>query len=131
MSIAAAATLPVPSFGPETMEALRFLLDGSLTETPERRSGSGKVTSLNDLAWCFVAADNEFHAPHCARTFKTLEQMLGANSHFTPNTFFSRKWRKKDALRWLNCLFADIDIRGCVYSTCKKLSKTPGCRPRH
>lgn len=91
------------------LETLRFLLDGSMAE--RRKSQSRKEATparLNDLAWCFVAGPD--FRPIPARMIETLEKLMGAGTiYFTPNTFFSRRRKTCDALRWLNCVFADID----------------------
>ncbi|MDH7578857.1 MAG: primase C-terminal domain-containing protein [Bacillota bacterium] len=88
------------------MEALRFLLHGSLTEAPKCRGEQGVINS-NDLAWVFVAG-KEFQ-PVAVRTYATLEKKLPGVIYFTPNTFFHRRRKDKASLRWLNCFFVDID----------------------
>jgi len=88
------------------MDALRFLLQGSLTESPTR--GRATLTDQKNLAWCFVA-DNNFK-PVPLRTFQTLGKKLGAGAtYFTPNTFCNRRGKSGDRLRWLNSLYVDLD----------------------
>lgn len=88
------------------MEAMRFIFAGSLTEKPKR--GKSDVLSTNDLAWAFVAGSDFQPVP--VRTYATLEQKMKAGAvYFTPNTFYHRKRKNKNGLRWLNTFFVDID----------------------
>ena len=90
----------------DSMEAIRFLLVGSLTEKPKR--GKNDVLSTNDLAWAFVAGSDFQPVP--VRTYATPEQKMKAGAvYFTPNTFYHRKKKDKNSLRWLNSFFVDID----------------------
>jgi len=91
----------------EVMDALRFILGDSLTLVPRRR-GSRDAVRLNDLAWCFVAGED--FCPMGVRTYSTLEKKVrGGVMYFTPNTFYNRRRKTSDSLRWLNAFFADID----------------------
>lgn len=113
VKIAAASTTTAGAW-PETdraqvLDALRFLLDGSLTERPRRRPQGAE--NVNDLGWVFVAG-RDFRPVH-VRTYASLEKKLAAGAvYFTPNSFFARHRKTKDALRWLNVLFVDIDDPG-------------------
>ncbi|RPF49617.1 primase-like protein [Thermodesulfitimonas autotrophica] len=100
--------LPWPESAREqAMEALRFLLSGSLTERP-KENGTKRAVKFRNLAWCFVAGPD--FRPIPARTWNTLEKLIDAGMvYFTPNTFFSRRRKTRDALRWLNALWVDVD----------------------
>ena len=112
----------------KALEALRFLLDGSLTEQRNRHGGKTEAVELKNLAWCFVA--NKSFRPLPVRTFATLEKLIDAGMiYFTPNAFFSRKAKTTDALRWLNALYIDIDDPAATVSDvldrCAELNLPP------
>ncbi|MCL6561215.1 MAG: hypothetical protein K6U74_20995, partial [Firmicutes bacterium] len=92
----------------QVMEVLQFLLSGSLTERRKREREEAEPVKLNDLAWVFVT-DGSFR-PQPVRTWSTFDKKLdGGMIYFTPNTFYSRKSKTANALRWLNTVFVDID----------------------
>ncbi|MEW5786155.1 MAG: primase C-terminal domain-containing protein [Bacillota bacterium] len=92
----------------QVVQVLQFLLDGSLTPRRKQQQEKAETVDLKNLAWVFTAGAN--FQPIPVRTFETLEKLIDAGAvYFTPNTFYSRKAKTRDALRWLNCLYVDID----------------------
>jgi DNA-binding Lrp family transcriptional regulator len=100
--------LPWPESPKEqVMGALRFLLADSLSEYPKRRREETELVELNNLAWVFIA-DRNFK-PQPVRTWSAFQKKFADAVYFTPNTFYSRKAKVQNALRWLNAVFVDID----------------------
>lgn len=111
----------------DTMEALRFLLHGSLSETPKRRRDPSVINS-NNLAWVFLAGED--FMPVGVRTYSTLQRKMSSVTYFTPNTFFCRKRKNKASLRWLNCFFADIDDPElCLLDVLERVRYAGLCEP--
>lgn len=91
------------------MEALRLIYQDQLTEKP-RKSGPQQRDGYGaDFGWVFVS-DDCVTAASC-RTYHTLSIFSKAYTYYTPNTFYRRDKRDTAALRWLNALVIDIDVK--------------------
>ncbi|WP_213429162.1 MULTISPECIES: primase C-terminal domain-containing protein [Paenibacillus] len=62
-----------------------------------------------DLGWVFLSSDC-VHTSAC-RTYRTLFLMKDKHTYYTPNTFYSRQSRSQNALRWLNAIVIDVDVK--------------------
>jgi hypothetical protein len=90
----------------QIMEVMRFLLDGSLTERPKQERATRE--DRKNLAWCFLAGQD--FRPMAVRTFWSLEQkVLSGALYFTPNTFYGRRSKTANGLRWINAIYVDLD----------------------
>ncbi|OHR74069.1 primase C-terminal domain-containing protein [Bacillus sp. UMB0893] len=92
------------------MNAYRDLFGDQLTETPKRQLEKQKTGYNSHLGWVFVC--NKFNEkPKAVRTFHSLFGAAEAYTYFTPNTFFRNDQRHAGALRWLNAMVIDIDVK--------------------
>ena len=92
------------------MNAYRDLFGDQLTETPKRQLEKQQSGYNTHLGWVFVC--NKFNEkPKAVRTFHSLFGAAEAYTYFTPNTFFRNDQRHAGALRWLNAMVIDIDVK--------------------
>ncbi|MRX56576.1 hypothetical protein GJU41_21750 [Bacillus idriensis] len=92
------------------MNAYRDLFGDQLTETPKRQLEKQQSGYNSHLGWVFVC--NKFNEkPKAIRTFYSLYGAAGAHTYFTPNTFYRNDQRHAGALRWLNAMVIDIDVK--------------------
>lgn len=91
------------------MQALRLLYQNQLTEKP-RKSGPQQQDGYGtDFGWVFVS--NDCVSTSSCRTYHTLTIFSKSYTYYTPNTFYRRDKRDTAALRWLNALVIDIDVK--------------------
>ncbi|MDQ0862376.1 primase C-terminal domain-containing protein [Bacillus sp. V2I10] len=92
------------------MNAYREIFGDQLTEAPKRQSERQQTGYNSHLGWVFVC--NKFNEkPKAIRTFHSLYGAAEAYTYFTPNTFFRNDQRHAGALRWLNAMVIDIDVK--------------------
>ncbi|PPA68684.1 primase C-terminal domain-containing protein [Jeotgalibacillus proteolyticus] len=92
------------------MNVYRAIYKDQLTETPKVQSEKQQTGYSSHLGWIFVC--NEFHEkPKSLRTYHSLYGALEAFTYYTPNTFYRRDQRHAGALRWLNAMVIDIDVK--------------------
>lgn len=61
------------------------------------------------MGWVFLSTDCK--RTSVCRTYRTLFLMKVQHTYYTPNTFYDRRSRSQDALRWLNALVIDVDVK--------------------
>lgn len=95
-------------------QIFKTLFGDTMTEKPACKMSPLKRTSFaaaeenkNNLGWTFISTDLKKITP--TRTYFTLDKLASQNIYFTPNSFFSRKYRKKEALRWITAIVIDVD----------------------
>lgn len=93
------------------MEIMRKLFGSQLTEVAKmREEGLPRAAEIdNKLGW--VRFSNDYIKGPAVRTYQTLETVAKDYIFFTPNTFYKHNSRRKTALRWLNALSIDIDVK--------------------
>lgn len=92
------------------MNAYRALFRDQLTETPKKQVEKQQTGYNSHLGWVFVC--NQFHEkPKAVRTYHSLYGASEAYTYYTPNTFYRNDRRDSGALRWLNAMFIDIDVK--------------------
>ncbi|MFS0728372.1 primase C-terminal domain-containing protein [Paenibacillus sp. 1P07SE] len=79
-----------------------------LTLRPSRVKQSGAGRSPN-LGWVFVS--NDFRTNESCRTYSTLAAYTESYTYYTPNTFYRSDWREEGALRWINAVVLDVDVK--------------------
>ncbi|AVX40783.1 Primase alpha helix C-terminal domain protein (plasmid) [Carboxydocella thermautotrophica] len=83
-------------------EALHFLLKESLIDTGKENWKPGHIF-LADLM------NNTLVYHRSYKTFNSLYKQIERATYFTPNAFYRNDRRDRQALRWLNAIFVDID----------------------
>lgn len=92
------------------MNAYRAIFGDQLTETPKKQLEKQQNGYNSHLGWVFVC--NQFNEkPKAVRTYHSLFGASEAYTYFTPNTFFRNDQRHAGALRWLNAMVIDIDVK--------------------
>lgn len=92
------------------MDAYRNLFGDQLTEVPKRNYEKQQKGYNSHLGWVFVC--NQFHKkPKAVRTYHSLFGASEAYTYYTPNTFYRNDQRHAGALRWLNAMVIDIDVK--------------------
>lgn len=92
------------------MNAYRAIFGDTLTETPKKQIEKQQTGYNSHLGWVFVC--NKFHEkPKAVRTYHSLFGASEAYTYFTPNTFYRNDQRHAGALRWLNAMVIDIDVK--------------------
>lgn len=92
------------------MNAYRAIFRDQLTETPKKQSDKQQGGYNSHLGWVFVC--NQFHEqPKAVRTYHSLFGATEAYTYYTPNTFYRNDQRHEGALRWLNAMVIDIDVK--------------------
>ncbi|EJW14327.1 primase C-terminal domain-containing protein [Paenibacillus alvei] len=84
-----------------------FLYNNQLTHFPVFSKKSRP--DRRELGWVFLSSDCE--RTSVCRTYRTLYLMQDQHTYYTPNTFYDRRRRTQDALRWLNAFVIDVDVK--------------------
>lgn len=92
------------------MNAYREIFRDQLTEVPKKQIEKQQQGYNSHLGWVFVC--NQFHEkPKAVRTYHSLFGATEAYTYYTPNTFYRNDQRHEGALRWLNAMVIDIDVK--------------------
>jgi hypothetical protein len=92
------------------MNAYRAIFRDQLTETPKKQIEKQQTGYNSHLGWVFIC--NQFHEkPKAVRTYHSLFGASEAYTYYTPNTFYRNDQRHEGALRWLNAMVIDIDVK--------------------
>lgn len=92
------------------MNAYREIFRDQLTEVPKKQIEKQQEGYNSHLGWVFVC--NRFYEkPKAIRTYHSLFGATEAYTYYTPNTFYRNDQRYEGALRWLNALVIDIDVK--------------------
>lgn len=92
------------------MNAYREIFKDQLTEVPKKQIEKQQQGYNSHLGWVFVC--NQFHEqPKAVRTYHSLFGATEAYTYYTPNTFYRNDKRHEGALRWLNAMVIDIDVK--------------------
>ncbi|RFB09916.1 hypothetical protein DZB84_23425 [Bacillus sp. HNG] len=92
------------------MNAYRAIFRDQLTETPKKQIEKVQTGYNSHLGWVFVC--NQFHEkPKAVRTYRSLFGASETYTYYTPNTFYRNDQRHSGALRWLNAMVIDIDVK--------------------
>lgn len=92
------------------MNAYREIFGDQLTEAPRKQNEKQQHGYNSHLGWVFVC--NQFHEqPKAVRTYHSLFGATEAYTYYTPNTFYRNDKRHAGALRWLNAMVIDIDVK--------------------
>lgn len=90
-----------------------FLSD-HLRDKRQKRNRNGSGQRSKDLSWCFVASSNPADQV-AVRTYSSLLEYAEKGTYWTPNGFYRSDRRTKETLRWLHCIFVDIDDPDLIY----------------
>lgn len=91
------------------MEAYRELFREQLTERPKKMLEKTQEGYDRTHGWVFLT--NDFKNFKAVRTYATLFKMYKDYTYFTPNTFYRNDQRHSAALRWLNAIVVDVDVK--------------------
>lgn len=92
------------------MNAYRAIFKDQLTEAPKKQIDKQQTGYNSHLGWVFVC--NQFNEkPKAVRTYHSLFGASEAYTYYTPNTFYRNDQRHAGALRWLNAMVIDIDVK--------------------
>jgi hypothetical protein len=92
------------------MNAYKSIFGDQLTDTPKKQVEKQQTGYNSHLGWVFVC--NKFYEkPKAVRTYHSLYGASGDYTYFTPNTFYRNDQRHSGALRWLNAMIIDIDVK--------------------
>lgn len=92
------------------MNAYREIFRDQLTEIPKKQIEKQEQGYNSHLGWVFIC--NQFHEkPKAVRTYHSLFGATEAYTYYTPNTFYRNDQRHEGALRWLNAMVIDIDVK--------------------
>ncbi|MBM7580826.1 primase C-terminal domain-containing protein [Jeotgalibacillus terrae] len=92
------------------MNTYRAIFKDQLTETPKVQSETQESGYSSHLGWVFLC--NQFtDPPKSFRTYSSLYSASETFTYYTPNTFYRRDQRHAGALRWLNAMVIDIDVK--------------------
>lgn len=92
------------------MHVFRELFKDQLTENPKKQVEKQQNGYNSHLGWVFVC--NKFvEKPRSVRTYQSLFAASDSYTYFTPNTFYRNDQRHSGALRWLNAMVIDIDVK--------------------
>lgn len=85
----------------------QFMYNNQLTHFPVFSKKSRP--DRKELGWVFLSSDCE--RTSACRTYRTLYLMQDKHTYYTPNTFYDRRRRTQDSLRWLNAIVIDVDVK--------------------
>lgn len=92
------------------MNTYKAIFGNQLTETPKKQIEKQQTGYNSHLGWVFVC--NQFNEkPKAVRTYHSLFGASKAYTYYTPNTFYRNDQRHAGALRWLNAMVIDIDVK--------------------
>lgn len=91
-------------------ETYRRLFGQQLTDSPKRFPTEERAGRSQTLGWVFVSQDCK--TMKACRTYQTLFVMEEQFVYYTPNTFYRNDRREEAALRWLNAVVIDVDVKG-------------------
>lgn len=86
-----------------------MLYRGQLTERPKRFPSEEESGRSKTLGWVFVSQD--CRSMKACRTYQTLFALSESHTYYTPNTFYRNDQREEAALRWLNAIVVDVDVK--------------------
>ncbi|WP_243292840.1 primase C-terminal domain-containing protein [Bacillus sp. FJAT-47783] len=92
------------------MNALKAIFQDQLTEAPKKQKDKQQSGYNSHLGWVFVC-DRFNEKPKAIRTYRSLYSMASYTTYFTPNTFYRNDRREASALRWINAMSVDIDVK--------------------
>lgn len=92
------------------MLAYRNLYQDQLSEVPRTKEERETAGYDNHRGWVFMCKSFQ-EKPVAVRTYQTLFALNQQYIYFTPNTFYQRNKRHSGALRWLNAMVIDIDVK--------------------
>lgn len=92
------------------MLAYRYLFKDQLSEIPKKRAEKENTGYDSHRGWVFLC--NSFQEkPIAVRTYQSLFSLTKEYTYYTPNTFFQKHKRHAAALRWLNAMVIDLDVK--------------------
>lgn len=92
------------------MNTYRAIFGDQLTETPKKQVQKTHSGYNSHLGWVFVCQTfNE--RPKALRTYHSLFGASENYTYYTPNTFYRNDQRHSGALRWLNAMVVDVDVK--------------------
>lgn len=92
------------------MNTYRAIYGDQLTEKPKKQIEQQQSGYNSHLGWVFVC--NKFEEkPKAVRTYHSLFGASKAYTYYTPNTFYRNDRRDTGALRWINAMVVDFDVK--------------------
>ncbi|WP_427127995.1 primase C-terminal domain-containing protein (plasmid) [Priestia megaterium] len=93
------------------LSVAKQLFKDQLTEKSKKQSEKQQTGYSKTLGWVFVSKDFTKETTKAVRTYGSLFDVSKDYTYFTPNTFYRNDTRRSSALRWINAMSIDIDVK--------------------
>jgi len=93
------------------LSVAKQLFKDQLTEKSKKQSEKQQTGYSKTLGWVFVSKDFTKETTKAVRTYGSLFDVSKDYKYFTPNTFYRNDSRQSSALRWINAMSIDIDVK--------------------